>query len=83
MEYARTTPRGGIELYRYSFHWMNANNNIIIRWDNAEHYPTLSNFPHHRHDGDEKNVLPDEPMNLFKVLDIIAGELKKTTSDPR
>jgi hypothetical protein len=58
---------------------MEENNQLRMRWDNAEHYPELPNFPHHRHEGDEKNVLPGEPMNLFKVLDIIAGERKKTT----
>ncbi len=79
MEYVRTTPGGDIEVNRYSFHWMNADNHLRMRWDNAEHYSRLPNFPHHRHDGDEKNVLPGETMNLFKVLDIIAHELKKTS----
>lgn len=78
MEYVRAIPGGGIEVNRYSFHWMDADNHLKARWDNAEHYPKLSNFPHHRHDGDEKNVLPGEPMNLFKVLDIIAAELKQS-----
>ena len=80
MEYVRTTTGGGIEVNRYSFHWMDADNHLRARWDNAEHYPMLPNFPHHRHDGDEKNVLPGEPMDLFKVLDIITGQLKKTST---
>ena len=80
MEYVRTTTGGGIEVNRYSFHWMDADNQLRVRWDNAEHYPKLPNFPHHRHDGDEKNVLPSEPMNLFKALDIITGQLKKTNT---
>lgn len=80
MEYVRTTPGGNIEVNRYSFHWMDADNHLRMRWDNAEHYPKLPNFPHYRHDGDEKNVLPGEPMNLFKVLDIIAGQLKKPSA---
>ena len=63
----------------YSYHWMRKDNELRMRWDNAEHYPQLLGFPHHRHDGDEKNVLPGEPMNLFKVLDIITDELKKTS----
>jgi hypothetical protein len=79
MQYVWTTPRGSIEVNRYSFHWMNADNSLRMRWDNAEHHLGLANFPHHRHDGDEKNVLPSEPMNLSEVLDVIASELKKTT----
>jgi hypothetical protein len=70
------------EIKRYNYHWMDSSNRLRRRWDNVRHYPDLPNFPHHHHDGDEKNVLPGEPMNLFKVLDIIAEELnqKKTTS---
>ena len=80
MEYVRALPGGGIEVNRYSFHWMTAENQLKVRWDNAEHYPQLPSFPHHRHDGDEKTVRPGEPMNLFKALDIITAELKKTSS---
>lgn len=68
---------GDIEVITYSYHWMDPGNHLIIRWDNAEHYPNLPNFPHHHHDGDEKHVSPSEPMTLFKVLDIIAARLKK------
>lgn len=71
------------EIKRYNYHWMDSSNRLRRRWDNVRHYPDLPNFPHHLHDGDEKNVLPGEPMNLFKVLDIIADELKKTASGPR
>lgn len=68
---------GSIVAVAYSYHWMYEDNRLRMRWDNAEHYPKLPNFPHHRHDGDEENVLPGEPMNLFKVLDIISDQLKK------
>lgn len=71
------------EIKRYNYHWMDSSNRLRRRWDNVRHYPDLPNFPHHLHDGDEKNVLPGEPMNLFKALDIIADDLKKTASGPR
>ena len=77
MEYVRSTSEGETSIDRYSYHWMDANNALIARWDNAEHYPNLPGFPHHFHGGDEKNVLPSEPMTLFKVLDIIAARLKE------
>lgn len=77
MEYIRTTAKGEIETNRYSYHWMDADNRLKIRWDNAEHYPKLPGFPHHMHDGDEKNIRPCEPMNFFKVLDTITTVLKK------
>lgn len=74
MEYVRVT-KGAVEVKRYSFHWMDADNQLRLRWDNAEHYRNLPNYPHHLHDGDEKIVVPSEPMNLLKVLDLIAGRL--------
>lgn len=77
MEYARITVEDDMELTRYSYHWMDSDNNLLIRWDNAEHYPDLPNFPYHLHDGDEKNVVPGEPMNISRVLDLIAERLEK------
>lgn len=82
-EIARKEEGGNIVVVAYSYHWMDENNQLRIRWDNAEHYPKLPNFPHHRHEGDEKNVLPGEPMSLFTVLDIIADELKHSTGGRR
>ena len=75
-EYIQATEEDNAQVKRYSFHWMDTSSQLIIRWDNVRHYPNLPNFPYHRHDSDEKNVLPSEPMTLFKVLDIIATRLK-------
>ena len=75
-EYIQATEEDNAQVKRYSYHWMDNSSQLKIRWDNVRHYPDLPNFPHHRHDGDEKNVSPGEPMTLFKVLDIIAARLK-------
>ena len=45
------------------------------RWDNAEHFPNLSRFPHHVHIGREDNVKPFKPLSIFDLLDIIEGEI--------
>jgi hypothetical protein len=76
-EYGEVDVAGNSRIVTYTYQWMTADGKLIRRWDNAFHYPHLPNFPHHLHDGDEKNVLPSEPMNLFKVLDVIATELDK------
>jgi hypothetical protein len=55
----------------YSYHWSDGNNNLIRRWDNANHFPTLKNFPHHVHSG-ENEVVPGVPINVFIILDEIA-----------
>lgn len=36
----------------YSFHWQDANNGLLLRWDNAPHFPQMQTFPHHRHNYD-------------------------------
>lgn len=44
-EIARKEEGGIIVVVAYSYHWMEENNQLRIRWDNAEHYPELPNFP--------------------------------------
>ena len=42
----------------YSYHWVDANNQLITRWDNTPHFPDLPGFPDHRHDGATGHVFP-------------------------
>jgi len=57
----------------YSYHWADANQELIARWDNAPHFPDLPGFPDHMHDGATGEVTPGHPMSIFTVLDEIAG----------
>jgi len=34
---------------KYAYHWTDASENLICRWDNANHWPDISTFPHHKH----------------------------------
>jgi hypothetical protein len=36
---------------KYAFHWQKSDGDLIVRWDNAPHFPKLSTFPHHKHTG--------------------------------
>ncbi len=74
-EYVRLAPDSSISPVTYSYHWSDANHSLICRWDNALHYPTLPNFPHHMHRGEENNVESTEPIHIFAVLDTIRREL--------
>ena len=40
----------------YAYHWQKADGSLIVRWDNAAHYPAISTYPHHKHIGSEINV---------------------------
>jgi hypothetical protein len=33
----------------YSFHWQDKHQVVLARWDNAPHFPSLTSFPHHKH----------------------------------
>ena len=51
---------------KYSFHWQKIDETLIIRWDNAPHYPQISTHPHHKHVEMEENVL--ESKERYKKL---------------
>ena len=50
--------------------YMDAENNLIFRYDNTEHHRKLNlpNFPHHKHDGSENNVVSSDAPFLADVL---------------
>lgn len=54
----------------YSYQYMNDENNLIFRYDNTEHHRKLNlpNFPHHKHDGSEDNVVSSNAPFLVDVL---------------
>lgn len=74
-EYVQRSPEDQISVLTYSYHWADANGNLILRWDNTPHFPDLPGFPHHVHDGRAETVRSGEPVSIFSVLDVIAGNL--------
>lgn len=59
----------------YSYHWQKADGALIIRCDNAAHYPLIETFPHHKHEGNEYNVEASYEQTLFDVLDYVKNHL--------
>ena len=74
-EYIQLTPDDEVDVVTYSYHWADAGDNLIRRWDNTPHFPDLAGFPHHIHDGPTDTVRPGEPLNIFIVLDEIEEQL--------
>lgn len=72
-EYVQRSSDGTITMVTYSYHWADANQELIARWDNTPHFPNLPGFPDHMHDGVTGEVTPGHPMSIFTVLDEIAG----------
>jgi Family of unknown function (DUF6516) len=44
-EYMQRSSAGEIVVITYSYHWADANNQLIMRWDNTPHSPDLPGFP--------------------------------------
>ena len=57
----------------YRFHWQDNEKEMLIRWDNAPHFPKSRNFPHHKHT--PEHDVETEPVNLPEVLKIIMERL--------
>ena len=72
-EYMQRSSNGAIVVIIYSYHWADANHELIARWDNTPHFPDLPGFPDHIHDGVTGQVTPGHPMSICTVLDEIAG----------
>lgn len=70
-EYVQRSQKGDITVVTYSYHCADVNGNLIVRWDNAPHFPDLPGFPHHIHIGATGTAKPGGPMNIFKVLNDI------------
>ncbi len=61
------------DLKRYSFQLYG--DRPLMRWDNAPHYPSLSNFPHHFHDQNE-NISPSALTgDLLKDYDLVIADV--------
>ena len=54
------------EKVKYRYHYMDKKNNLIFRYDNANHHPKIKTFPHHKHTKD--NVIESTEPELFDVL---------------
>jgi hypothetical protein len=60
--------RGTIVRKMYSYHYQDAKQALIFRYDDTPHHPGLDYFPYHKHDGSEANVIAAPPPDLDKVL---------------
>jgi hypothetical protein len=70
-EYVQRSPDGQIDVVTYSYHWADADGNLIRRWDNTPHFPDIPGFPHHIHDGPTDSVTSGKAISIFVILDEI------------
>jgi len=63
----------------YAFHWQQADDTWLVRWDNAHHFPKLASFPHYQHDyrTGEEIVNDSFDISLIEVLEYIDNLIAK------
>lgn len=71
LEFSEQLP---VERTKFRFHYMDARNNLIVRWDSAPHHRNLRTFPFHLHT--PQGVEEHPAITLLEVLDEIETMIK-------
>lgn len=76
LEFSEQLP---VERTKFRFHYMDAENNLIVRWDSAHHHRDLRTFPFHLHtpQGVEEHLA----ITLLEVLDEIGAMIRLEESE--
>jgi len=53
---------------KYAYHWMDKSHNLLVRWDNAQHWQDIATFPHHKHVSTKHHVQTSFEVNLDQIL---------------
>lgn len=67
----------GAHLIRYSYYWLNAQDEIKVGWDNAPHHTQLSNFPYHKHVGVQGVLSPSNEICLEDIIPLLEQEMAR------
>ena len=67
----------GLRTVDYRYHWVDAQQHLRRRWDNAPHHPEISGFPHHIHEDSEDNVQAGQSLSLLAMLAYIETALSE------
>jgi len=59
---------------RFRLHYMDAQDNLIVRWDSAPHHKDLATFPFHKHT--RSGVEEHSAITLLEALDEVARMVK-------
>lgn len=67
-----------VERFTYAYHYMDANQSLLFRYDNSGHHRNLNlaTYPHHKHDGSQENIVAAEPPDLEMILNEIEEMLE-------
>ena len=61
----------GILITDYRYHYMNAEKNMIFRYDNAPHHDEIVSHPHHKHIANK--IITSDMLHFKDVMDEIVS----------
>jgi hypothetical protein len=70
-----------VERLLYVYQYMDPHNQLLFRYDNTGHHKQLNlpTYPHHKHDGNDEQVVPSPAPDLTAVL----GEVETLVQLPQ
>ena len=71
LEFSEQLP---VERQKYRIHYMDAENELIVRWDSAPHHRELDSFPFHKHTPSGVEAHP--AITLLETLEQVVQSLK-------
>ncbi|MDM8531620.1 DUF6516 family protein [Anaerolineales bacterium HSG25] len=63
-----------VDRFTYAYQYMDDTKTLIFRYDNTTHHKklNLSNYPHHKHEGSQENIVTSSAPTLADVLQEVA-----------
>lgn len=62
----------------YAYQWMETNNSLRRRWDNAPHWPDVTTNPHHMHTPEQETPEASTVTNLEDLVQFVSDWLAST-----
>ena len=66
----------GVDRLTYVYQYMDSAQKLVFRYDNTGHHKGLPTYPHHKHEGDTRNVIASSAPDLVAVLSEIETLVK-------
>ncbi len=66
LDFSEVKDTDSTEKIKYRYHYMDKENTMVFRYDNARHFPNPPTFPHHKHTPTE--VIASNEVELAQVL---------------
>lgn len=75
LEFTEVVDTEQVDKVKYRYHYMDASQKLIFRYDNAPHHPQVASFPHHKHT--IRSVKASKEPGLQSVLFEISKRRRK------